>query len=633
MKAKILTLLTLMVMTCMSLTSMAQEPILILVEENGNEVTQPSQESSFSFPQEETTTTTTTTEPSSFNSGLTHLEEEVLTLTFEDEDASAAKAAEEARRAEEARLAEEARRAEEARLAEEARRAEEARLAEEARRAEEARLAEEARRAEEARLAEEARRAEEARLAEEARRAEEARLAEEARRAEEARLAEEARRAEEARLAEEARRAEEARLAEEARRAEEARLAEEARRAEEARLAEEARRAEEARLAEEARRAEEARLAEEARRAEEARLAEEARRAEEARLAEEARRAEEARLAEEARRAEEARLAEEKAAAQTEQVKPTQPTTEEQNLEERVATAVAAEARALEAAAKAEEAAKKATEEREKIEALQNAQGMPAQTEQQQAQVQPTTQLPAATQGLENVTDTEPVKQTVRERYYKKSGTNFLSIVSVGYSTVFLTPNRMDRLTPTEFAGKRHFINFEILEWRAKLFGMQLFNFEIGVNTPGWTESGTYLTKLMSGEKYNKIGYGSGLKEADARTMWFAYKPAIKLYIPCSDWLALELYGGMEIDLTTAWSKINPLYYRYNKDIPGLNYFLGAYGGLGLMLTPAPAVPIEIKAEYRHPVQGNMDIVPQGFYLSTQLHLGAPIRKTQKNKK
>ena len=606
MKAKILTLLTLMLMTCMSLTSMAQEPLLILVEENGNEVTQPSQESSFSFPQEETTTTTTTTEPSSFNSSVTHLEEEVLTLTFEDEDASAAKAAEEARRAEEARLAEEARRAEEARLAEEARRAEEARLAEEARRAEDARLAEEARRAEEARLAEEARRAEEARLTEEAQRAEEARLAEEARRAEEARLAEEARRAEEARLAEEARRAEEARLAEEARRAEEARLAEEARRAEEARLAEEARRAEEARLAEEARRAEEARLAEEARRAEEARLAEEA------------------------RRAEEARLAEEKAAAQTEQVKPTQPTTEDQKIEERVATAVAAEARALEAAAKAEEAAKKATEEREKIEALQNAQGMPAQTEQQ---VQPTAQLPKAVQDLEEATDTVPAKQTVRERYYKKSGTNFLSIVSVGYSTVFLTPNRMDGLTPREFAGKRHFINFEILEWRAKLFGMQLFNFEIGVNTPGWTEGGTYLTKLMSGGEYNKIGYGSGLKEADARTMWFAYKPAIKLYIPCSDWLAIELYGGMEIDLTTAWSKINPLYYRYNKDIPGRNYFLGAYGGLGLMLTPAPAVPIEIKAEYRHPVQGNMDIVPQGFYLSTQLHLGVPIRKTHKNKK
>ena len=66
MKAKIFTLLTLMVMTCMSLTSMAQEPVFILVEEDGNQITQPSQDSSFSFSQEETTTTTTTTEPSSF---------------------------------------------------------------------------------------------------------------------------------------------------------------------------------------------------------------------------------------------------------------------------------------------------------------------------------------------------------------------------------------------------------------------------------------------------------------------------------------------------------------------------------------------------------------------------------------
>ena len=88
MKAKIFTLLTLMVMTCMSLTSMAQEPVFILVEEDGNQVTQPSQDSSFSFSQEETTTITTTTEPSSFNSGWTPVEEEVLTLTFEDEDAA-----------------------------------------------------------------------------------------------------------------------------------------------------------------------------------------------------------------------------------------------------------------------------------------------------------------------------------------------------------------------------------------------------------------------------------------------------------------------------------------------------------------------------------------------------------------
>ena len=157
-----------------------------------------------------------------------------------------------------------------------------------------------------------------------------------------------------------------------------------------------------------------------------------------------------------------------------------------------------------------------------------------------------------------------------------------------------------------------------------------MLNFEIGVNTPGWTEGGIYLTRLMSGGEINHTGYGSGLKKADVRTMWFAYKPAVKFYIPCTDWLAIELYGGIEIDLTTAWSEINPQYYKSNKYIPGRNYFLGAYGGLGLMLTPVPALPIEIKAEYRHPVHGNIDIVPQGFYLSTQLHLGVPIRKTQK---
>jgi hypothetical protein len=260
---------------------------------------------------------------------------------------------------------------------------------------------------------------------------------------------------------------------------------------------------------------------------------------------------------------------------------------------------------------------------------LQNAQGAPVQTTQQQPQ--PAVQLPAEAKGLEKATESEPVKLSLRERYYKKSGTNFLSVVSVGYSTVFLMPNNMDGLTSTEFAGKRHFINFEVFEWRAKLFGMQMFNFEIGVNTPGYTQTGTYLSTLMSGGgDTDGDGYGNDLAEADKRTMWFAYKPAIKFYIPCTDWLAIELYGGVEIDLTTAWSKINAEYYELNKDIPGQNYFMGAYGGLGLMFTPAPAMPIEIKAEYRHPVQGNMDIVPQGFYLSAQLHLGAPIRKPAK---
>ncbi|MFD2563530.1 PorP/SprF family type IX secretion system membrane protein [Aquimarina rubra] len=232
-----------------------------------------------------------------------------------DEEAEAARLAEEERlrqEAEAARLAEEERQrqeAEAARLAEEERlrqEAEAARLAEEERQrqeAEAARLAEEERQRQEA---EAARLAEEERLRQEA---EAARLAEEERlrqEAEAARLAEEERQrqeAEAARLAEEERQrqeAEAARLAEEERQRQEA---EAARLAEEERLRQEA---EAARLAEEERQRQEA---EAARLAEEERLRQEA---EAARMAEEERQrqeAEAARLAEEERQRQEAAAA------------------------------------------------------------------------------------------------------------------------------------------------------------------------------------------------------------------------------------------------------------------------------------------------------------------------------------
>ncbi|WP_378180170.1 PorP/SprF family type IX secretion system membrane protein [Aquimarina sp. SS2-1] len=273
-----------------------------------------------------------------------------------DEEAEAARLAEEERlrqEAEAARLAEEERlrqEAEAARLAEEERQrqeAEAARLAEEERlrqEAEAARLAEEERlrqEAEAARLAEEERlrqEAEAARLAEEERlrqEAEAARLAEEERlrqEAEAARLAEEERlrqEAEAARLAEEERlrqEAEAARLAEEERlrqEAEAARLAEEERQRQEA---EAARLAEEERLRQEA---EASRLAEQERLRQEAeavRLAEEERQrqeAEAARLAEEERQrqeAEAARLAEEERQRQEAEAASEESSEDLEEI-------------------------------------------------------------------------------------------------------------------------------------------------------------------------------------------------------------------------------------------------------------------------------------------------------------------------
>ena len=218
----------------------------------------------------------------------------------------------------------------------------------------------------------------------------------------------------------------------------------------------------------------------------------------------------------------------------------------------------------------------------------------------------------------------EPLKekQTVFQRYYSHSGQNMLSIISVGYSTYFQV-GPLATGPATEYAFKRHMLNFEIFEWRAKCFGMQMFNFEMGINTPN-PDKGIYM--------FERGGYLPDERvEATARTMWFAYKPAVKFYIPCTKWLAIELYGGVEVDLTYAWNFINSSYYAQSyaekQQVPEQNYFLSAYGGAGLMFTGIAPLPLEIKAEYRHPVQGNTALVPQGIYISAQLHLAAPIKK------
>jgi len=86
------------------------------------------------------------------------------------------------------------------------------------------------------------------------------------------------------------------------------------------------------------------------------------------------------------------------------------------------------------------------------------------------------------------------------------------------------------------------------------------------------------------------------------------------------------LYGGIEVELSKFWATMSRSYYP-DTSIPEQNFFFGAYGGLGFMFTPTPYVPLELKAEYRHPVKGNTMIVPQGMYLSLQVHLAAKTRK------
>lgn len=214
-------------------------------------------------------------------------------------------------------------------------------------------------------------------------------------------------------------------------------------------------------------------------------------------------------------------------------------------------------------------------------------------------------------------------KRPLLERYYAHSGHSMITFLGFGYSTYFLMPGL--NVNTTRYFGKRHILNFEIFEWRARLFGMSIFNFEMGVNTPH-AYPGDVLSFYQRGGKEK-----TDVVKAEGNTMWFAYKPAIKAYIPIEKWCAAVVYGGISVDLTRMWSSISSSYYKDYPEVPKQNYFLGVYGGVGFMFTPVAYLPIEIKAEYRHPLSGNIALVPQGFYLSAQLHIGNPVRKNSTN--
>ncbi len=229
---------------------------------------------------------------------------------------------------------------------------------------------------------------------------------------------------------------------------------------------------------------------------------------------------------------------------------------------------------------------------------------------------------------------TEPAtdkKTTFFQRYYKHSGQTMVSILSMGYSTYFQVGSTMEG-APSDYTFLRNMLNFEMFEWRTKWFGMQILNFEMGINQET-TIRGTPTRYIYT---FERGGENSDERlEATSKTMWFAYKPAIKFYVPCTKWLALELYGGIEVDITKMWSKINSSYYTKSPDyseqegakIPEQNFFLAIYCGTGFMFTGIPYIPLEIKAEYRCPIKGNTALVPQGIYISAQLHIAVPVKK------
>ena len=210
------------------------------------------------------------------------------------------------------------------------------------------------------------------------------------------------------------------------------------------------------------------------------------------------------------------------------------------------------------------------------------------------------------------------------KRYYKRSGVSYVSLLSAGYATNFLLPNNGlgpegSNLDITEFTGRQHFLNISFLDFRVHFVGAELLDFEFGVNTPGPTKHGISLGKegSMGGETEYSIA------NAKLKSMWFAWKPCIKFYVPATNWLAAEVYAGAFVDITSLWDKVCKGYYTgATADAPERNHFVGGFGGVGLLFAGPVAVPMELKCEYRCPSKGNRMLMPEGFYLGLQVHIG-----------
>lgn len=173
--------------------------------------------------------------------------------------------------------------------------------------------------------------------------------------------------------------------------------------------------------------------------------------------------------------------------------------------------------------------------------------------------------------------DNNGERPSLSQRYFNHSGKSSLTILELGYTY--------------DFVDKMHIVEAGILDFRYKYWGMSLLNFEMGI-VP---------------KEDNKIGV----------TPWVGYKPSMHFYIPILKWLAISPYLGASVDCSYIGTYLIQNY-EWNKEE---KFFVDLYGGLGFYLTGVPAIPLEIRAEYRYPVvQNTMNAMSQGFYVSGRLH-------------
>ena len=168
----------------------------------------------------------------------------------------------------------------------------------------------------------------------------------------------------------------------------------------------------------------------------------------------------------------------------------------------------------------------------------------------------------------------EQASGTWLKRYCDYSGAKSLSYFSAGYTY--------------SFVDNRHLVCASLLDFRIKMFGLSPLCAEFSVSP------------------------------VDVRV---AYKPTIRLCVPVYKCLALNPYIGVAVDMSYLGSLVNKNY-DFNKD---RDFYVSAIGGVGLYVTAAKHVPLEVRVEYRHPVvtPSSGAFNSQGIYLAAQIYFGS----------
>lgn len=162
-------------------------------------------------------------------------------------------------------------------------------------------------------------------------------------------------------------------------------------------------------------------------------------------------------------------------------------------------------------------------------------------------------------------------KERARDKFYTHSGYGYIGVVDMGYIY-----SCMDNT---------HWVTIGMLPFRRKMFGMSLFDIELSLSP-------------------------------FAKTI--AYRPLMQLFIPVSKGIALTPYVGASVDLGYVLQKVMPKPLDINTD-----FFCSALAGLSFRINGLANMPLDIFAEYRYPVVG--DVQAQGVYVGMSLSLGADL--------